>query len=222
LNTAQRIIINLGGVSFVFVIFLSLILDLFSIFFSLLLLILIVVLTAISYKVTSSSSTSPIASKAKKMLTNIPLYKKTGTMLDSNTQKINKLVSMTENKLFQLSTVFPFKLFRDDIIIEQKQIIIVKRNFFYSSQQYPIAIKDILAPVVEAGFLFAKLKLELGPGGFQQNPPSVSYLKKADARRARRIIMGLILCDKEDIDLTGMPREDILKKVDEIGRFKLD
>jgi hypothetical protein len=221
LNTAQKIIINLGGISFVFVIFLSLILDLFSIFFSLFLLILIVVLTAVSYKVTSSSA-SPIASKAKKMLTSIPLYKKTVTRLDSNTQKINKLVSMTENKLFQLSTVFPFKLFRDDIIIEQKQIIIVKRNFFYTSQQHPIAIKDILAPVVEAGFLFAKLKLELGPGGFQQNPPSVSYLKKAEARRARRIIMGLILCDKEDIDLTGMSREDILKKVEEIGRFKLD
>ena len=75
-------------------------------------------------------------------------------------------------------------------------------------------------PIVEQSVFFATLKLELGPGGFQQNPPPVTFLFKKEAIKANRIIVGLIICHKEKIDLSGMSREEILRKSEEIGRHK--
>ena len=75
-------------------------------------------------------------------------------------------------------------------------------------------------PIVETGVFFATLKLELGPGGFQQNPPPIQYLRKKDALEIKRIIVGLLICHKEKIDFSGMTSQEILEKVEEIGRVK--
>ena len=72
---------------------------------------------------------------------------------------------------------------------------------------------------MESSLFFARLKLELGAGGYKQNPPSVRYLKKAEALKARRLIMGLIVIDKERIDLSGMDHEEMVRKVEEVGSF---
>jgi hypothetical protein len=220
MNITQKVILKIGSLIFFIITFLVLVLPLFSIPVYFFLLIIIGTFTLIFYRRASSPSvtsiTSPVNNKEQTP------YPGKSSKLDVNTQRLDNLVSMTENKLFKLSTVFPFKLFQDNIIIEQKQIIIERSNFFFSSQQYSFSIKDILAPEIETSFLFAKLKLELGPGGFQQNPPSVSYLKKTEAQKAMRIIMGLIICDKEKIDLTNMSQVDVLNKVEEIGRHSLD
>lgn len=141
---------------------------------------------------------------------------------DKNTEKLDTLTHLSDNRLFRLHSVFPFTLFTDTIVIEHKSVIIEKKNFFLSSEIYPISIKDILSPVVSTGVFFATLHLELGPGGFHQNPPEISFLKKSEALKARRIIMGLIICDKEGIDLTKMNKDEVLRKLDEVGDVNFD
>lgn len=135
-------------------------------------------------------------------------------------KELDKLADMTEGRLFAFSSVFPFDFFPNQIIIEQKQIVIIYRQFFWSSQEYHVLIEDILTPIVENGVFFSTLKLQLGPGGFQQDPPPISFLKKAEASKAKRIIVGLLICHKEKIDFSGMKPSEIVKKVEEIGRFK--
>lgn len=222
MNSTQKIIINAGGVFIILLLVVSLLLDFFPLFLSIPLLLITLIIIPISYKIASDSTTNPVISKTREKITSIPFPRKKTKEDKENSQKLDRLATMTGNRLFKLSTVFPFDFFPDDVIIELKQIIIIRRNFFYSSQQYPFSIKDILAPAVESGYFFATLKLELGPGGFQQNPPKITYLKKAEAQRARRLIMGLIVCDKEDVELTGIPQEEVLRKVEEIGRFNTD
>ena len=138
---------------------------------------------------------------------------------DENVKKIDALAKMTTNQIYKISAVFPFDLFPNHIIIEQKQIIIRYRQFFFTHQDYHILISDILMPVVEVSIFFATLKLEIGEGGFQQNPPPVKFLFKKEALKAKRIIAGLLICLKENIDLSEMTREDVLRKIEEIGRF---
>lgn len=141
---------------------------------------------------------------------------------DKDSEKLETLTHMSGNRLLKISTVFPFILFRDTVVIEHKSVIIEKKNFFLSSEIYPISIKDILSPVVSTGVFFATLHLELGPGGLHESPPVVSFLKKEEALLARRVIMGLIICDKEGIDLTRMNRDEVLKKLDEVGNVNFD
>lgn len=136
--------------------------------------------------------------------------------------KIKQLAAMTDGRLFKASAVFPFDFFPNKIFIEQKQVIIVYSQFFFMHQDYHVLIEDILMPVVEQGVLFATLKLELGPGGFQQNPPPFHYLKKNDALRIKKIIVGLLICHKEKIDLSEMAPAQVLENVEEIGRTKTD
>jgi len=134
-------------------------------------------------------------------------------------KRLNELTEMTDNRLYKLSAIFPFDLFPNQIIIEQKQVIIIYKQFFYTAQDYHILISDILMPIIETSFFFATLKIELGMGGFQQNPPPVAHLNKNDAIKAKRIIVGLTICHKENIDLSGLSREQILKKIEEIGKY---
>lgn len=133
---------------------------------------------------------------------------------------LEKLAQMTEGRLFKLSAVFPFDFFPNTVFIEQKQIVLVYRQFFWSSQEYHILIEDVLTPIVESGVFFSTLKIQIGSGGFQQDPPPISFLRKSEALRAKRIIVGLLICHKEKIDFSNMSSHEILTKVEEIGRFK--
>lgn len=137
-----------------------------------------------------------------------------------HSEEIDKITTMTEDRLFELSSVFPFDLFPNKIIIGQKQVMLIYRQFFFTSQVYNFLIQDILTPVVSSSVFFSTLRIELGPGGFHQNPPSIKYLKKNEALKARRMIMGLIICMKEKIDLSGLSSREIAEKTEEIGRFK--
>ena len=142
-------------------------------------------------------------------------------MNDKTEKRIDQLAKMTEGQLFKLSAIFPFDFFPNKIFIEQKQIIIIYNKFLSSKNQH-ILIEDILSPVVESGLFFSTLRFELGAGGFMQNPPPVQFLNKKDATRAKRIIIGLLICHKEKIDLSNMTTQAIIEKVEEIGRVKRD
>jgi len=137
-------------------------------------------------------------------------------------KQLDRLAKMTENRLFMMSTVWPFDLFRNRVYIEEKQVILVFKQFFFITQEYNILIQDILVPVVENSLLFSTLKIQMGPGGFQQDPPPVRFLPKNDVLKAKNIIMGLLVCHKEEIKLDDLEKEELLEKLIEIGRFRTD
>lgn len=147
-----------------------------------------------------------------------PNFKNSKKSLKTN--KLDKVTQQTNDKLFEITSVFPFDLFPNKVIIGQKQIVLVYRQFFFASQVYNFLIQDILTPVVGSSVFFSTLRIELGPGGFQQNPPSIKYLRKKEALKARRIIMGLIICEREKVDLVGIPPGELVLKVEEIGRMR--
>ena len=158
-----------------------------------------------------------ISSKAESIIFQGDKHKR-----EDNMEKMGNLAKMTHERIYKLSAIFPFDFFPNQVIIEEKQVIIVYKQFFFTFQDYHILIEDILMPIVEQSVFFATLKLEIGPGGFQQNPPPVEFLKKPQALKAKRIIVGLLVCHKEKIDLNGLDKKEMIKKLEEIGRFRSD
>ncbi|HEX7018121.1 MAG TPA: hypothetical protein VF209_04410 [Patescibacteria group bacterium] len=117
--------------------------------------------------------------------------------------------------LWRASTVFPFTLFPDEVVVSLSSVDIVYRPFFFSKQVFPILIKDLVTVTVSTNLLFGSLSLEVR---FQeQNPPDVNYLWKDDALRLRRIITGLLTAYKEGVDLSKYSPHEILEEVDIIG-----
>lgn len=152
----------------------------------------------------------------KKLNKIVPLKKEN----EKDKKELTKLANLTKDTLFSMKSVFPFDLFPNKVIIEKKQIVLVYRQFFWTSQEYHVLIEDMLMPIVEFSPFFATLRLELGPGAFQQNPPVIKFLKRNEAKEAKLLITGLLICNKEKIDITNLKNEDIIKKAEKIGDFK--
>lgn len=130
-------------------------------------------------------------------------------------EKLNKLIAQSHTVLLKVSSFFPFDFFPDEVTVDENKVNIVERIFFFSEYIHSVLIKDIMNIVVEAGFLFATLKLI--PMGNKDAPIQVRYLKKHDAVCARRIIQGLIAAKKADIDLGVIPPDVLKAKVEELG-----
>jgi hypothetical protein len=132
-----------------------------------------------------------------------------------NREKLGNLLEKSKLTIFESNSVFPFDLFPDRIAIDANKIT-VTHNFFLSSNVFPIPIETINGVEVHHGILFGAVRIEIQ--GFNQNPEIIKFLWNADARRAKRYALALIKCHKEGIDLSDLTQEELVVKLEEIGR----
>jgi hypothetical protein len=134
-------------------------------------------------------------------------------------ERLDKTLERTRRTLLAIKTVFPFDLFPDIIRVDENKVEIIEKKFFVEEHIFPILIKNITGVVVTTNPFFATLKVEIT--GFDTNPDPITFLKKSDAIRAKRIIMGLITVQKDGkdgIDLSNIPLEEVRHKIEEIGK----
>lgn len=130
-------------------------------------------------------------------------------------KRLDILVRHSQTSLYSLQSVFPFDFFPDQISIEPSQINIVIRNFFYSENIQSIPLHNIVDCILETSLFFATIKIvdtTFGPNVFR-----VEYLKKNEAQKARRIIQGLIVATKANLDLSRMNPKELSEKVEKLG-----
>ncbi len=125
-------------------------------------------------------------------------------------------------ELYRVRTIFPFDFFPKDLVIDEYKVSIIYRYFFWSEEVISIYIKD-LGITLGVGLLFASLKLsdkrmllEEGKQVFDLN-----FFWKEEARRARRIIQGLIIMheQKAKVSPEATP-EEVRAQAEEIGRSR--
>ena len=109
-----------------------------------------------------------------------------------------------------------FDLFPDNLTIDSNKVNVVTKSFFASGRVHSIYIENVMDVFVEAGPIFASLKLV--DKGFIENTVEVHYLKKSDAYIARRIIQGLVVAVKDKIDLAGIEGDEFARKIEELGQ----
>lgn len=134
----------------------------------------------------------------------------------SEDKRLDQLVVSSNVPLFKLSSVFPFDFFPNHITIEPSQINIVI-SAFLSDRRLSFAYDDISDVFVDQTIFFACLKII--DKHFGQNSVEINFLKRNDALRARRIIQGLIVANREKVNLAGMNAGVLLKKIEDIGKM---
>lgn len=132
--------------------------------------------------------------------------------------KLNDLAFVDNRALFVCCSVFPFDLFPDIITVDRNKITISKKYFFFTRSIQSIMIKDLLTIVVRESVLFATL--EIVDKLFPQETIHVQYLQKRDTQRLRWLVEGLIVGEKEKIDFTKISNEELVPKLEEIGKTK--
>ncbi len=133
-------------------------------------------------------------------------------------EEVNQLIKKSHQTLLKIKTMFPFTLFPDRVLIDQYKVDIIYGIFFFSEQVFTVPIKNVNGASVSTDLFFGRLLIEIN--GYNENPTAVKFLRKQDAIRARRIITGLVACDKEGIDLSPLSYEQVVHKVEEIGRAR--
>lgn len=135
-------------------------------------------------------------------------------------EKFDDVVKRSETVLFKAKSIFPFDFFPSDLIIDITKVTIVTRNFFLSGQTQSIYIKDILDIIVQTGPFFSSLTI-IDMGYLPRNKIEVRYLKKSDAIQARQIIEGLLAATKAGVDLTKIPRRDLISRLPELRHSQI-
>lgn len=130
-------------------------------------------------------------------------------------QKLDSLVEHASTPLFTITSVWPFDLFPNKIIIGENKVDFIYNDFFWTKHTFSALVKNINNVQISVGPFFASMTLEMI--GYEANPGPVKFLPLRAAARARRIIMGLASCAKENIDLADVARDDVLSRVEKVG-----
>lgn len=136
---------------------------------------------------------------------------------ETGKRKINDLIQKSRKPLFELSTVFPFDFFPDKLSIELDRVNIYHKSFLATGEVRGIAMNNIGEVVIGLSPFLTTLRIieeRLGPESTHIFKP----VWKEDAVRARRIITGLIIANKEGIDLTIFSPQELAKKAEDLGK----
>lgn len=133
-------------------------------------------------------------------------------------KKLIRIIKASKEPIFKTSSAFPFDLFPDQVSIEEYKVNVTNYEFFLTKRVHSIAVNDIADVFVDTAPFFATLKIIYR--SFTENTVQVRFLKKDDALRARRIIEGLVIADKNHIDLAKIKREHLMIELEELGKAK--
>ena len=138
--------------------------------------------------------------------------------IENDRRTIADMVHNSNTILMSISSVFPFDYFPTTINVEATRVTIINRQLF-ASQVHSIDIKDISSVFIETGILFAAITLISTT--YSQKKLVVSKLWKKEAILLRRIIEGLRMFEKNDINTTNFSREELLRKLKELSETKI-
>ena len=138
--------------------------------------------------------------------------------VEKQEEKFNDLVSRSNTVLFKAKTGRWFDIFPDEVIIDLTKVNIIFRVFFSFSRTQSVFIKNISDVLLDQGFYLATLKII--DQGYVDNTVDIPGLRKHDAVRARKIIQGLVVAAKNDINLAQIDNDTktLVRKIEELGR----
>lgn len=135
-----------------------------------------------------------------------------------NLNKVQQIIASSPRTLYTAKAVFPFDLFPDEIRIEESKVNIISKNFFASAQVQTQSFKDIKKVEVETSIIFAKLRLVSWTP--VDSTLEISFLKKDEALKARRIIEGLKTLSEQKVDFSKIPTYELIEQVEHLGSVK--
>jgi hypothetical protein len=135
-----------------------------------------------------------------------------------SSDKLDSLVAEQTHTLFTANTVFPFTLFPSTVSVDKNKVDIVQRFFFSSGGILSVLIEDIARIEVQLGVLFGTLIIK--DKTLTQRQTKIPYLWKNHAIKIREIVEGLIIGEREHIDIKNVHPKELVSRLERIGRAK--
>jgi hypothetical protein len=133
-------------------------------------------------------------------------------------QVFGKLVEKSDKLLIKIKSIFPFDFFPNEISVDVNKVNIIN-NYFLSKKVHSVMIKDICDVYIYKGVFFSSLSII--DWGFDRNRSiTINYLSKRTADEALKIIQGLMVSAKQNIDVSKIDVPDFRSKVKILGEPK--
>lgn len=140
------------------------------------------------------------------------------TAAQKASKKLDKIADSSSRILYELKTVFPFNFFPDEIIIDETKVTVVSHIFFQSKETHSVMYQDIFNVIVDNSVFFATMII--ADRFFSREPTKITYLKKHEAMKAMRIILGMMVISKERVNTQPLPLEELREKAQRIGEAR--
>lgn len=132
-------------------------------------------------------------------------------------QELTQAIAKSNHPLAIATTVFPFTLFPDTVLVDREKLTVAHRIFFRVAEVMSIRIEDILNVTADVGPFFGAIKIStrfFDP----EKPYSVDFLWRGDALRIKRIMQGYIIAIQKNIDCSALSNKELSVLLDELGR----
>lgn len=129
---------------------------------------------------------------------------------------LKQVIARSNEVLAAATTIFPFTLFRDDMVVDRTKVTITKRTFFFSKEVMSIRVEDILNVKAVVGPFFGSLILAVRVLSSEDHH-SINFFWRKDAVHLKHIIQGYIIAQHNGIDCSGQTKEELIETLTELG-----
>lgn len=133
-------------------------------------------------------------------------------------RQLTKAIGDAQEVLATATTVFPFTLFPDTVMLDRTKLTVTHRSFFGIAEVASIRIEDILNVTANVGPFFGSLMVTTRFFDTQQKPYVVNWLWRSDAVKMKRVLQGYILATQRKIDCSALNTHELAAMLDELGR----
>lgn len=134
------------------------------------------------------------------------------TKIEEDNQTVSDLIAKSNRRIISISSLFPWDLFPNTIIVEESRVTFIFRQFF-ASQSHSIEIKDISNVFIDSSLCFATIQVVCRT--YVQNDIKIGNLYKKKAIKVQRIIEGLRLFREHNINTSNYEINELIAKTEE-------
>lgn len=129
--------------------------------------------------------------------------------------QLEQVVKSSHQKVASSSTMFPFVLFPDDIILDRNVLTIIKRTLL-SKNVISIRIEDILNVSINTGPFFGAINISSRVMNSTDHF-TIAFLPKSEAVHLKKAIQGSMIARHNKIDTSELSQEELIKTLCELG-----
>lgn len=134
------------------------------------------------------------------------------TKIEEDNQTVSDLIAKSNRSIISISSLFPWNIFPNTIIVEESRVTFIFRQFL-ASQSHSIEIKNIANVFIESSLFFATIQVVSNT--YVQNDIKIGYLYKKKAIKVQRIIEGLRLFREHNINTSNYGIDELIAKTEE-------
>lgn len=134
-------------------------------------------------------------------------------MFRKSSQRNTMPASQASPILFQAKGCWPFDLFQDELIIEEKRLIIKRKHFPLITTITTIPLSKLTNFEITHSIFFSSIYIK----GAMIHETTFQWLHKADAQEAKDLMDGIRMRDNESIVVLEQDRKRMIRTLELMG-----